>query len=420
MKHVVLLRRSLGNPKRKWKQKFFILSNFSIRGDDTEKVVKNLKEARFNLIECGWATHEEAENAAKYAEKYGIDLIFQDMTRYGGMQENRFYEKNDLEGVIRDHRDNKRVIGYYIWDEPYIEDQLDEARLLTDICEREAPELLPFSVAIPSYNLKYKWQNDLFCDYLERYITTIEPPVLSLDYYPVGMSEHNEEVQFDRSKMWLDLGLMKKLAEEHKMPLWFYYQGQNLHKVDFFIFSMVRCMMYAGALYGAKGLQHYTALGAVTTQEGDKGIFFEEQKAINEEFNNLGKTLMALTCNRVIHDSSVDPGHEAYSELSNTIRDSRYLKEELPTRISVSELDDEYGNGYMIVLNRDYMTKKTISLPLNGIYRIYEVSKTDGKQYVKAEAADSICTTLAPGDAVLLRIQNASNEAFTLEYSLSE
>ncbi len=419
MQHKILLRYPLGNPKRKWKQKDFILSNFSIRGDDTEKVVSNLKEAGFNLIECGWATHEQAENAAKYAEKYGIDLIFQDMTRYGGMQENRFYEKNDLEGVIRDHINNKRVIGYYIWDEPYIDDQLQEARMLTDVCECNAPELLPFSVAIPSYNLKYKWQNDLFADYLERYIMTIEPPVLSLDYYPVGMSEHNETVQFDRSKMWLDLGLMKKLSEQYEMPMWFYYQGQNLHNVDFFIFPMIRSMMYAGALYGAKGLQHYTALGSVTTQEGDRGIFFDDQKAIHEEFKNLGKTLMALTSRRVIHDCSVDPGHEAFSSLSNTVSDSKFLKHELPPRISVSEYDDEYGNDYMMILNRDYMTENSISLPLNDHYRIYEVSKSDGRQYVKSDFVNSIDITLSPGDGILLRIQRISEEAYTVEYKLS-
>ncbi len=420
MKNLVLSRKLLGNPKRKWRQERFVLSNFSIRGGDTEKVVKNLKEAGFNLIECGWATPEQASDAAKYAEKYGIDLIYQDMKRYGGMQENRFYEKNDLEGVIREHRDNKRVVGYYIWDEPYTDDQLVEARMLTDICESEAPELLPFSVAIPSYNLKYKWQNDLFADYLERYITTIEPPVLSLDYYPVGMSEHNETVQLDRSKIWLDLGLMKKLAHEHEMPLWFYYQGQNLHKVDFFIFPMVRVMMYAGILYGAKGLQHYTSLGAVTDEEGEKGIFFNEQKAIHEEFENLGRTLMALSCRAVIHDRSADPGHKAYFELHDKISDSRYLCEELPKRVSVSELDDEYGNGYMIVLNRDYMQEKTISLPLNGRYRIYEVSKSDGGQYVKAESAESIDLTLAPGDGVLLRLQNADEEAYTVDYVLEK
>ena len=73
-------------------------------------------------------------------------------------------------------------------------------------------------------------------------------------------------------------------------------------------------MMYAGALYGAKGLQSYTVTGtcffpkdgeSYPTKEttllitGEKGEFFEEQKRIHNEFKTLGNTLMALT-NRAV------------------------------------------------------------------------------------------------------------------------
>lgn len=420
MENKILKRYPLGNPHRIWKQDNYILSNFSAKGDDMRKVIRNCAEAGFNLLELGWASPEQAADAVVYCEQLGVDLIYQELKRYGGMQGNRFYEKNDLEGVINDHRKWKCIKGYYIWDEPLLDDQIDEARVLTDICQREAPDLIPFTVAIPSYNTEYTWGNGKFPEYLEKYVTRIDPPVLSLDYYPVGMGEHNEKVQFDRSRMWCDLGLMKKLGEKYNMPIWFYYQGQNLHNVDFFIFPMVRAMMYAGALYGAKGLQHYTACGSIITKEGDKDIFFEDQKAIHKEFKNLGDTLMALTCNRVIHDETVYPNCEAYYELNDKIENSVYLTGALPARISVSEYDDEYGNGYMMVLNRDYMTKKTVSLDLNGKYRVYEVSKTDGLQYCINDSTDKLELTLAAGDATLIRLQKADEEAFTIEYRLDK
>ncbi len=420
MENKILKRYPLGNPHRIWKQDNYILSNFSAKGDDMRKVIRNCAEAGFNLLELGWASPEQASDAVVYCEQLGVDLIYQELKRYGGMQGNRFYEKNDLEGVINDHRKWKCIKGYYIWDEPLLDDQIDEARVLTDICQREAPDLIPFTVAIPSYNTEYTWGNGKFPEYLEKYVTRIDPPVLSLDYYPVGMGEHNETVQFDRSRMWCDLGLMKKLGEKYNMPIWFYYQGQNLHEVKFFIFPMVRAMMYAGALYGAKGLQHYTACGAIITQEGDKDIFFEDQKAIHKEFKNLGDTLMALTCKRVIHDETVNPNCEAYYELNDKIEDSVYLTSALPARVSVSEYDDEYGNGYMMILNRDYMTEKTLSLDLNGNYRVYEVSKVDGLQYCINDSTNKLELTLAAGDAMLVRLQKADEEAYTIEYRLSK
>ena len=77
------------------------------------------------------------------------------------------------------------------------------------------------------------------------------------------------------------------------------------------------------------------------------------------------------------------------------------------------------GNKYMMILNRDYMTEKSVSLPLNGTYRIYEVSKADGLQRMLCDSTDTLSLKLSPGDDVLSRIQNASDEPFTIEYQLS-
>lgn len=420
MEKKILARYPIGNPRRLWLQDNFILSNFSAKGKDMRKVIRNCADAGFNMLELGWAKPWQAEEAVIYCEQLGVDLIYQELERYGGMQGHRFYEKNDLEGVINDHRKWKCIKGYYIWDEPLLDDQISEARMLMDICEREAPDKLPFTVAIPSYNTEYTWGNGQFPAYLERFVTVIDPPQLSLDYYPVGMGEHNATVQFDRSRMWCDLGLMKKLGKKYNMPIWFYYQGQNLHNVDFFIFPMIRAMMYAGTLYGAKGLQHYTACGSIINQEGDREQFFEDQVEIHKEFKNLGDTLMAIECKRVIHDETVKPNCEMFDELHSKEADSAYLAGALPVRVSVSEYEDAYGNGYMMVLNRDYMEGKEIKLPLNGSYRVYEVSKTDGLQYVTADGVNTLTLTLAAGDAALLRLQKSEEEAFTVEYRLSK
>ena len=72
----------------------------------------------------------------------------------------------------------------------------------------------------------------------------------------------------------------------------------------------------------------------------------------------------------------------------------------------------------MMVLNRDYINAKTISLKLNRDYRIYEVSRDDGMQYVQNEGTDTLSLHLEAGDAVLLRLQPSEEEAFTIEYRL--
>jgi hypothetical protein len=71
-----------------------------------------------------------------------------------------------------------------------------------------------------------------------------------------------------------------------------------------------------------------------------------------------------------------------------------------------------------MVLNRDYAVDKTVTLKLKGTYRIYEVSREDGLQYVVDDATETLSLHLEAGDAALLRLQPAAEEAFTLEYRL--
>ena len=184
---------------------------------------------------------------------------------------------------------------------------------------------------------------------------------------------------------------------------------------------MVRLMMNAGALYGAKGLQHYTAEGAIT-KAGDGGpdVFFEDQKKIHAEYRELGNTLMALDCKRVIHDESMVAGTEYTGGLHETMEDSELLSGNLPYRTSISELEDAYGNKYLMVLNRDYETSKNITLDLSDDFRIYEISKKDGYQHVVADSTKQLSVDLIAGDLVLYRLQKASEEAFTVEYVLEK
>ena len=438
MEHKFLNRYPLGNPHRVWKQDKFILSAFSpacvdynqnMKNPnayaDARRAVKVCADAGFNMLEMGWATPEVLRAAVPACEELGIDLIYQNLEVVGGMQQRiGAVEKTDIEKDVKEIvemlRPYKHTIGYYIWDEPYHDKQVKEARKQMDLFQKYDPNALLFCVAIPSYNDSYTWQNGQFPSYLERYLTDIDPVVLSLDYYPVGMEEHDEERQVDESLMWCDLGLMKKLAAEHGMPMWFYYQGQNLHNYPHFVFEMVRLFMNAGVLYGAKGLQHYTAAEAVVTWDGYPDIYFEDQKKIHAEFPEIGNTLMELDCKRVFHDASLLPDCPYTEGLHNTMAESELMAGNLPYRVSASEFEDAYGNKYLMVLNRDYKVEKKVVIDMKATSRIYEVSKKDGVQRVVAGAADKLEVTLGKGDMALFRIQPAAEEAFTVEYVLEK
>ena len=120
----------------------------------------------------------------------------------------------------------------------------------------------------------------------------------------------------------------------------------------------------------------------------------------------------------IYHSAELRPGCEYIKPLIEKIEDSEIFKGELPHRTSVGELEDAYGNRYVVILNRDYEKPLSATLEMKDAFRVYEVSKEDGKQYVLYENTTELPINLEPGDAVVLRVQKASEEAFTIEYKL--
>ena len=181
--------------------------------------------------------------------------------------------------------------------------------------------------------------------------------------------------------------------------------------------------MYCGVLYGAKGLQNWATAergSRFINPDGTKGDFFEPQKELNFEIKNLGNTLMALDSKLIIHSSDVLPDCEYTKPYFNSIEESKIFAGTLPKRCSIGELEDEYGNRYAVIQNRDFYKDAEFKLSLKDDFRVYEVSKEDGKQRIINDGANEITVKLNQGDAVLYRFQKATEKAFTIEYELAE
>ena len=176
-------------------------------------------------------------------------------------------------------------------------------------------------------------------------------------------------------------------------------------------------------LHGAKALSAYIEFdGYVDPATGGRGVFFEEQRRLNDEIHALGNTLMALTCQRVIHDDTLLPEHPTMEGYRTPLSESELLdgEERLPRRVSVSEHTDAYGNRYLMVLNRDYEVALHTVLRLKAPGHVFEVSKADGEERLQYEAATHLSVNLAPGDLALYRIAPATEEPFTVEYYLEK
>ncbi|MBO5270219.1 MAG: hypothetical protein J6B77_05500 [Clostridia bacterium] len=438
MEHKLLARHPIGNPRRIWRQDNFLLtvaspapmqtsllpkSELTMR--KTRRSVKTSIDAGFDLLGCLWADSESAMEIVRTAERYGGNVLFQDLRRFGGMgAKNVFCETNDYAGAIRDTAQWSCIKGYCMWDEPIVPSSMEETRRMIDYCEEVRPGLLPYTVANPDYHRLCRWEDNAYAPYIDAFLDTIDPVQMSFDYYPIGKPEYDPALQLDNSTMWYDLETVRRAAQKRSVPFWFWYQGHRFpwHKIYYtFHFRMARMMAHAGVLHGAKGIECYTEFnGYVDPMTGGEGAFFAEQKQLNAELHALGNTLMALECLRVIHSDDLLPGHPVMEGFRTPLEESELVQGGLVPRISISEHADAYGNKYLMVLNRDYDETATLSLKLKQVSHVYEVQKTDGEQYLAEESVSSLPITLAPGDLRLYRIQNAEEAPFTVEYYIEK
>ena len=445
MKKKRLLYHMYGNERRGYRQKRFELSTFDISGvsreevseEDVNTVIHNLKQLGLTQVELGHAHHNTVMRALAACEKEGLNLILQDLSRFGGFQNRDHVDitEDDVKTITEEMQKYRCVTGYYVWDEPWLNPDIEAAAKQVEWFDRYAPDKLGLVAANPSYNPDYTWENALYPYYIDKFCNTIQPSVLSMDFYPFSGdgSSFNDEEQLDNSDVWKDLAVSKLASTEQKLPFWFYYQVIRMHKGPELTFPMIRLQMNYALLYGAKALQCYGVAGSMCSphkmdekrrilqSDFTEGCFFDDYKQQIAKIKEWGKTFIALKSDHVYHSPEVLENDVYFNEhFREDVTESLLDVNELPFRCSVGVLSDGYGNQYIGILNRDYERAQSFVLPLKDTYRVYEVSYADGKQYCINEGTNCLNVTLAEGDMVVYRLQDCKEEAFEIEYVCEE
>lgn len=421
----IIYRKPIGNATRKYRQDNLVISTFRALTKKPRKGLEMCKDLGFDMVEFGWVNPEDSYKCVSACEEIGLDCIIQNWDVFGGFQTTEGEAKSDVEKMrkyVEYTKKYKHVVGYYVWDEPYVDEKINAAAEQVQILEDLDPDRLPFTVAIPCYNDKWTWVNGLFEGYLRKYTETINPPVLSLDHYAFGHNKPERPRQLDNSKLFLDLALMRKICLEKKIPMWFYFQTQDgPGDYGYINFSpeKVRTQMFLALLHGAVGLQNYNVYNGAITEDAEMGPLYFSTKDMNHRCHQLGRTFMALTSVGLFHSPEVMDENPAYDQFRQSLSESEVLADEnLPFRCSAGEFVDSENNRYMLIQNRDYFEKRTFNLNLKKEFRIYEVSQKDGDQSVLEDRTRALTLSLEPGDAALLRFQDADEEAYLIDYVL--
>ena len=167
----------------------------------------------------------------------------------------------------------------------------------------------------------------------------------------------------------------------------------------------LRMKVFRSLLNGKLGIEYDDIDNKCIDCDCCKGTFFRYVQDMNYRVSEIGRTLMALK-NRAIHNSSF-------------ISDSKILAEQaLPEGCAIGELVDREGNRYLMIQNEDYTDKekKAFRLQLKKKFRVYRVNPHNGKQILVKDEVDIFNVLVMPGDADLLRFQDAEDEPYFIEY----
>lgn len=436
---------SLGNPNRKWQQKEIPITSFNCFAsfEVMDRVAALCKEAGFTVLEFQRRDEKEIACAVEACRRHGLSYMLDDFRTFGAFQDTRMapWTEDTLAAAVETYGKDPAFFGYYVWDEPF-PGQFPPARQVVDGLEKLDPAHIPYTVALPSYQDRYTWSNDKYTDYLTEYANVIQPPVLSLDYYPFFFEARNPG-ELDRGNLYNDLGLLRKLSLEMNTPFWFYFQcwrhRSNLETPPM-TSEMVRFQFYNVLLHGGRGMQWFIIFDNIITRDGRKGYQFELAKELNAECKALENILLGLTSRAVYYGSAIPrPGQEDQNALlglrhEDLVRPGQFdagepinsrfgddirldpIFSEVPQGISIGRFDDGYGHDYAMIQNRDFEAFADIALPLRSAKRLVEVSRKDGSISVLAQKADCIRMELRPGDAVLLRLDDPDTACEEIRY----
>lgn len=385
-------------------QKDFVISTFhgvpGAPNSDYQKILENTKKANLTHFETTFTSPSGSILALNIAKELGLKVIVQDYSRFGGFQNySNLIANTTVESVkeaIELYGSHSSLDGYYIWDEPFLE-QLSQVKSDMDLLKTYAPNKILLVAALQSYSPTYTWENGKFSKYIDSYLSTVNPPILCFDYY-VFDHDVDKGVSLNDSKMWKDMGYIRKKALESNIPFWFYIQliGDIQKELPGnMTVPKVAVQNYISLAFGVKGISYFNTINGIFDIHGNPNHLFDGVSALNKDILTLGRILFKAMTSKVYHTSNIP--HDDYL---NNISESN-LVSMAPQGLFVGELEDTPDYKYLMVVNTDYTNMKSGEIILKKNKVIHKINKESGKKELLNSDSATLSFNLKAGEGEL-------------------
>ena len=303
---------------------------------------------------------------------------------------------SNITSLVAEVGKHPAVYGYYLRDEPPAT-FFPGLAIVASHLQRLAPDKWAYINLFPNYAEPWQIATANYEEYLEKFVATCKPTVLSYDHY--ALMDNGTLT----GKYFQNLEQMRATALKHKLPFWnivlavghFNFREPNAADLRFEVYSTLA--------YGGKGLAYFCYFapqvgnyrGAPIDQFGNETMSWQWMQNVNLQVAKLAPILLQLDSNDVYHFSDVPAGCHAPG-------DTTLVKGSGDVDFMCGDFTHKDGSRYVMMVNKN-VTKSRVCSPQwrTAPKSVQKISPYTG-QPITFEG-EQVWT--APGAGVLLKVQ---------------
>jgi hypothetical protein len=324
-----------------------------------------------------------------------------------------------IERLLKRYGPSPAMAGLNMYDEP-------NSRLFGILAharrelQRLAPGELPYVNVWPSYAAPRALGARTYRRYVNRYLNTVSPPLLSFDHYPLLSKGITSDYFFN----W---AVIRNFSREFGVPSWGFIQsvGFDGRRVGLArrrtpdkneIFWQIN----VGLAYGARGIQYFTYWtpddpktkfnDALITRNGEFTPRYRYATEANDYLKKVGKKLLPLKSESVVHArvKRLPRGAQPF-KADNWVR----AVGGSPVILGRFSNPDAATEQYLLVVNRSSaktaITQLTMSDSVSKVYKLNIKTGEFGLDPVNLQGSPPriLRVKLGPGRATLYRLQTS-------------
>jgi hypothetical protein len=327
----------------------------------------------------------------------GLKAIVSDhrSSNYDWLKVDAQQARSNVASLVAEVGQHPAVFGYYLRDEPSA-GFFDGLEKVASAFRANAPQQWPYINLFPDYAEASQLGTANYAEYLERFIATCHPRIISYDNYSL-MDDGTV-----RESYWSNLEAIRAACKKHGIEFWNIVLSVAHFNYREATAADLRFEAYTTLAYGGRGLSYFTYFAppvggyraAPIDQFGNETPTWHRVQNVNLQVQKLAPTLLQLTSDEVYHLGPIPAGCRPPSDQSlvSGVKGDNWV---------VGEFTHAAGGRYLMIVNKD-LVKSRVCAPQfrKAPSRVQHISPYSGA----VTPFEGEYVWLAPGQGVLLKV----------------